>query len=346
MVLPLSPTPDEPATRAGKLAGAIVAACLGLVFVIGGLFVAGLIVRTWWAQARVYGWSEATATIVEARASAPARDDQDPSLTVRFRYDYAGRGYESDRFAAPSSARDADAYRLASLWQPGSTWPCYVDPRNPQVAVLRRDSLWWGLAVFLPLGVACGIGGLLLYAAWASLRTAREPKATAPQTAAPTRAKRAVGRVAITLFIAALGLMTYVFSVRPLLLFASAAHWREQPCTIVASRVRRSHSDGRTGYAVEIVFRYQVDGRAQASGDYDLVANAALSHADAADIVRRYPPGAQATCYVNPRDPTQAVLDRSLPDATPFGLIPFAFLIAVVWGLVVTRRRSRSSAVP
>jgi Protein of unknown function (DUF3592) len=342
-MMPSSPTPDEPVTRAGRVGGAIVASCFGAVFVIGGLFVAGLIVRTWWAQARVYGWSEGTATIVEARASAPPRHDQDPVLTVRFRYDYAGRSYESDRFAAQSSARDADAYRMATLWQPGSTWPCCIDPRHPQVAVLRRDSLWWGLAVFLPLGVAGGIGGLLLYAAWASLRSsARDPKAAAPppQTAAATPARRAGERVGITLFIGALLVMIYLFSARPLLLYASAAHWREQPCTVVASRARRSHSDGRTGYSVEIVFRYQAGGRAQASGDYNLVANGALSYADAAEIVRRYPPGAQATCYVNPRDPAQAVLDRSLPDATPFGLIPLAFLIAVIWGLVVVRRRA------
>ena len=315
---------------------------LGAVVLAGGLFIVVLMARSWWAEAQVYRWSERTATIVEAHAFESRRAVQDPSLSVRFRYDYGGRTYESDRVDARSLVRFRDAYRMAALWQPGSSWPCYVDPRNPEIAVLRRDSLWWGFAALLPLAFGLGLGGLFLYAAWASVRSKGDPTASSTQTGGA--AKRVVGRLAITLFLAILALMTYLFSVRPLILFRDAAHWRGTPCTIVASGARALNRDSGTGYRAEVVFRYQFDGRAQVSGDFELVENSNLSYRQAAAIVGRYPPGASALCYVNPRDPARAVLDRSFPRVVLFGLIPFAFLMLSCWGLVAGARRKGRGA--
>lgn len=333
-----SSPPDEPPTRADTTIGAIVGFSLGAAILVGGLLVVVLMARSWWAEARVYGWSEEMATIVEAQGLAPTRADRDPFLSVKFRYDHAGRSYESDRVDARSSIRDPDAYRLAELWQPGSTWPCYVDPRNPAVAVLRRDSLWWGFAVLFPLTFAGAMGGLFLYAAWASLRAKRDPKAVAALVAnAP--AKRVVKRVAMTLLIVSLVLTTYFLGVQPLLLFEGARHWRALPCTVVASRTRARSHDMRTGYSALIVFRYQLDGRERASGDYELVENDSRSLGDAAGIVERYPPGAQTTCYVDPRNPARAVIDRSLPKVAPFALLPLGILITLGWGLVASARR-------
>ena len=337
---PLSSPPDEPQTRAGRVTGAVVSFCFGAAMLIGGLFAAIVMAQSWWTEAKVYGWSEGTATIIEAHALAPPRRDRDPFLSVRFRYDSGGHTYESDRVDARSSFHDRDADRLAELWQPGSIWPCYIDPGNPQVAVLRRGSLWWGFGILLPLVIGGGMGGLFLYAAWGSLRSDRERRATA-LTAANAPAKRVVRRVAMTLFIVSLALTTYFLGVQPLLLFESAKQWQELPCTIVASRVRAHNQDMKTSYGALIAFRYQVDGRERASGDYELVENENRSYRDVAGIVQRYPQGAQTTCYVDPRDPARAVIDRSLPKMTPFALLPFGLLIALAWGRVSSARRRK-----
>ena len=335
---PLSPPPDERPTRADTVIGAIVGFCLGAAILVGGLFAAVRMAQSWWAEARVYRWSEGTATIVEAHVLAPTSARRDPFLSVRFRYDYAGRAYESDRVDARASVSDPDADRLVELWQPGSTWPCYVDPHNPQIAVLRRDSLWWGFAVLFPLTFAGAFGGLLLYIAWASLRSRGDPKAAAA-VGANAGAKRVVRRVGMTLLVVILLLTTYFFGVQPLLLFESARHWRERPCTIVASRIRARNHEMSTRYSAIIVFRYQLDGRERASGDYQLVEDGNRTNREAADIVRRYPPGAQVICYVDPLKPARAVIDRSLPTGTPFALLPLGFLITLTWGLVTAARR-------
>ncbi len=333
---PLSSPPDEPPTRADTVIGAIVGFCLGAAVVVGCLFMVVLMARSWWAEAKVYGWSEGTATIVEAHVLASPRADRDPFLSVRFRYDFAGRSYDSDRVDARSSIRDPDADRLAELWQPGSTWPCYVDPHNPQVAVLRRDSLWWGFAILFPLTFAGALGGLFLYAAWASLRDQGAPRA-----AASVGAKRVVRRIAMTLLFVVLVVTTYFLGVQPLLLFESARHWHPLPCTIVSSRVRARSQDMSTRYSALIVFLYQLDGRERASGDYALAEDSSRSFRDAAAIVERHPPGAQATCFVDPRNPDRAVIDRSLPRGTPFALLPLGLLITMSRGLLTSARRRR-----
>jgi len=143
----------------------------------------------------------------------------------------------------------------------------------------------------------------------------------------------------MTMLIVSLLLTTYFLGVRSLLLFERATHWRPLPCTVVASRVRAHSQKMRTGYAAFIVFRYQLDGRERASGNYELVEDTNRSYRDAADIVQRYPPGAQAICYADRRNPDQAVIDRSLPRGTSFALLPFGFLITLSWGLVTSARR-------
>lgn len=329
--------------RTGGAIDAIVGGGLGAAILTWGLVAAVTMARSWWAEAQVYRWSEGTATILASHASAPPRAYGDPALSVRFQYAYAGRTYESERVDARSSDRDPEAFRLATLWQPGSIWPCYIDPRNPQIAVLRRDSLWWGFGILVPLVVGGGMGGLFLWAAWTSLRSDADA-ATVPASS-PLAARRAVRCIAMLLLVATLVVVTYFTGVRPLLLFESARRWRELPCTIVASRAG-AHSNGmRTGYSVQIVFQYLFDGRQRSSGAYELDENDNRSFQDAARIVNRYPQGAATSCYVDPTNPDRAVLDRSLPAGTALGLLPLGFLLAVALRLTASaRRRGRAGA--
>jgi hypothetical protein len=338
----LSARPQVPSKEPGSLLGAIVGGCLGAAILTLGIVAMVAMARSWWAEAKVYAWSEGVATILQARASAPPRAYRDPSISVRFQYTYAGHTYESERVDARSSVRHPEAFQLATLWRPGSNWPCYIDPGNPQIAVLRRDSLWWGFGVLVPLAVGGGMGGLFLYAAWRSLRPEGDPA----RVSSPLGARRAVRQIATVLLVVSLLVVTYFTGVRPLLLFESATHWRAVPCTIVASRAR-AHSNGmRTGYSVQVVFRYPFDGRQWASGEYELDENNGRSYQDAAGIVNRYPPGAVANCYLDPTSPDRAVLDRSWPVGMAWGLLPLGFLLAVTWRLVASARRRKRARAP
>ena len=60
-------------------------------------------------------------------------------------------------------------------------------------------------------------------------------------------------------------------------------------------------------------------------------------------VVRAYPRGKSAVCYVNPRDPADAVLNREFSPVYLLGLIPLVFVLAGWAGLVKT---GRAGAVP
>lgn len=55
-------------------------------------------------------------------------------------------------------------------------------------------------------------------------------------------------------------------------------------------------------------------------------------------------PGEQAVCYVNPNDPTEAVLERGFTNELYLGLIPLIFVLVGGSGLFFTLRGSRPPA--
>jgi hypothetical protein len=61
--------------------------------------------------------------------------------------------------------------------------------------------------------------------------------------------------------------------------------------------------------------------------------------------VRKFPSGSQATCFVDPASPGDAVLERNATGELWFGLIPLAFVAVGAGGLIfVFRRKSASSS--
>jgi hypothetical protein len=336
------PSPDGVPTAESRRAGGIACLFFGAVFLIGGLLATRALARAWLTDARVYGWSKATATIIDAHLTPPGPTDRYPAVSVRFRYDYAGHSYESDRAVARPSDGYHDAYRWVTEWQPGSTVPCYVDPHAPANAVLRRDGLGWGVSIFVLFVATTSIGGVLAYIGVVALRR----KDTGPDATKDkgTWAKRIVIGVVVMVVLALVIPATYFFGVEPLMLFARAKHWRALPCTIVASRVRTDRqSDNNTlMYAADIAFRYQLDGHQYASTNHQFLEHRNSSRADAAGIVARYPLGAQVTCYADPNEPTRALLDRSFPGVVLVGFLVPVIAIAVWWGIVASARRRRA----
>ena len=65
-------------------------------------------------------------------------------------------------------------------------------------------------------------------------------------------------------------------------------------------------------YRIDISYKYEVDGREFQSYRYSFWAGSSSGRKDKQAVVDRFPPGTRAFCYVNPDDPTQAVIDRGL----------------------------------
>ena len=91
-----------------------------------------------------------------------------------------------------------------------------------------------------------------------------------------------------------------------------SGNWVETPCQVVSSDVKGNGDSLR----LDLVFSYTFDNRPYQSSRYcfmEMTSN--TSSAWKRDVVASHPPGLQTVCFVNPQDPSDAVMDRGwVPD--------------------------------
>jgi hypothetical protein len=145
---------------------------------------------------------------------------------------------------------------------------------------------------------------------------------------------RAVGGIVFGIFILLGGVMFYFLTVRTYLRVQAARNWNETPCVVVSSEVRTHHSDDGDTYSVYIVYEYEVRGQTYRADRYDFMGGSSSGRASKRDIVRQHPPGRKTICYVNPDDPSDAVLVRGFVLNMLIGLLPLVFLLVGAGGLV------------
>jgi hypothetical protein len=158
------------------------------------------------------------------------------------------------------------------------------------------------------------------------------------------------GQVAVfALFCTALTLMGsvpfIVFCLPPIVQAIEARSWVPVPCKIVSSGMSTSHARG-TYYHVQVVYTYSYNGRFYQSNRYRFKQlNSPGGRAEKEQVVQRLSPGSSANCFVNPADPSQAVMDRDFNWDMFAEFIPLAFAGVGIAGIlysVYMRRRLRA----
>lgn len=154
--------------------------------------------------------------------------------------------------------------------------------------------------------------------------------------------KNAVGAGCLRLFFVPFFLIGvgffYALTVRPMLLAYSARQWLPTPCVIDSSEVvSHSDSDGST-YSVAITYSYRFAGQPYTSQRYHFGVGSTGGRKGKDDIVRRFPAGSEAVCYVNPAAPQEAVLDRAWQMEYAFGAVGLLFAVAGGMGLIFAPR--------
>jgi len=128
-------------------------------------------------------------------------------------------------------------------------------------------------------------------------------------------------------------LFCWMMGLSPLLQSLGSEDWMETSCVIESSEVEsRSSSDGTT-YSIEIRFSYTINGTAYVSDTYNFDSSSSSGRKGKAKVVRSFPVGSTQTCWVNPKDPSEAVLSREIPGIV-YIIIPFSSIFMVI-GLFV-----------
>jgi hypothetical protein len=131
--------------------------------------------------------------------------------------------------------------------------------------------------------------------------------------------------------------------IRPIAKTIDAEGWPAVSCRIVSAEVKsHSDSDGTT-YSIEITYEYQFEGSSYRNDRYDFIGGSSSGYKGKERIVKGYKTAANPRCFVNPKNPSEAVLKRGWHWGLLFALFPLPFLAVGVGGLYFALKRTKIS---
>ena len=152
------------------------------------------------------------------------------------------------------------------------------------------------------------------------------------------------------LFIGAIA--TYQICIAPLCGFIRCQNWEQAPAVIQKSYVHSYRgSKGKWHYRLELSYGYLYKGKQYKSNRYDYFADHIDSQSSLRKITRNYPVGKGTICYVNPENPSQAVLSKEFLPAVLFPLIfvnlfPLAGFIMLFFGIRLRKKAKTEGSGP
>jgi hypothetical protein len=283
-------------------------------------------------------WKKTPCKVVRSDVQERQNADEPFAFVVAYEYKHGGqmRTATSYKQGYSGSEKYSEAQAIAQKYPQGASTHCYVNPQNPAQVVLKRKSLFIGLVALFPLiFVAIGAGGI--YYIWRK----SSPQETQPMAteAARTGAKN---RYVAVVFFAIFGIVglaiAYPLGVRPIAKTIAAESWVTTPCRIIRAEVRSHDSDDGTTYSVYILYQYEFNGQRYKSDRYDFVGGSSSGYRGKARLVAQYETMRNPTCFVNPDNPSEAVLRRGFHAKLLLALFPLPFILVGVFGVYYTLR--------
>jgi len=141
----------------------------------------------------------------------------------------------------------------------------------------------------------------------------------------------------LSIFVIAGTAIGYFLSFKPLYRLYQARSWTASQCEVISSRVAQNGDTSRP----DIFYRYFVGDRPYTSSRYNFIPGS-TNDSTVSATVARYSAGTRFECYVDPADPSEAVINRDFAYWYCFGLIFFVGFagIPLLVGTFVVRQRS------
>lgn len=321
--------------------GAAFGALFCLMFGIIGSIFAYFLVADLVYTAGTYTWKEQRCEVVESRVDEDAKK-RDFTPVVRYQLRSGEKLINSDQIQKrPWRTSDVgEANRFVLKFPKGAKVSCYQNPSRPEDLILQRHSFFQGLFLIIPLVfMAVGFGGL--WVIFLSRKTERGKKVPLSVSISKQASSGKGAGIFLILFfsiflLAGLGITATMIPDMKRALESSS--WQKAPAKVISSELRRDDSgdDGPT-YSIDILYEYTVQGRTLRSNTYQAFNASSSGRAEKQAIVDAHKPGETVQCYINPEDPTYAVLVTGLGWHGLFILFPLIFvgvgLGGVYWGI-------------
>ncbi len=121
--------------------------------------------------------------------------------------------------------------------------------------------------------------------------------------------------------------------------------WQKTPCTIVSSEIRE-RNNRNSPFAFTVSYEFTQGGRSRTASTYQRNYWASSRYSEAQQLVREYPAGGQAFCYVNPKNPAEVVLKQN---SFALGLafpLPLLFVLIGAGGIYGTWTKRPFGSAP
>jgi hypothetical protein len=128
-----------------------------------------------------------------------------------------------------------------------------------------------------------------------------------------------------------------------------ARSWTPTPCLIKSSAVASRGSGKDLSFYPDVWYSYSVGGQNYDSTRFSFFKLSFNNTGDPQAVVNYFPPGASATCYVNPNDPNEAVLIRGFQPKAWSQLMSLLFVAigvgGILWQVLSVRAAKRNEAL-
>lgn len=122
--------------------------------------------------------------------------------------------------------------------------------------------------------------------------------------------------------------------VLPLVTYLASQNWVASDCTITSAEIKSHHGDGSTTYEAKFTYTYAVGNR-EYTGSRDRVQKISGKRSTARDRLKELPVGTKTTCWYDPSDPSESLLDRSFSIGPALVGLLFITMFAGMGGFVV-----------
>lgn len=257
-----------------------------------------------------HDWPVVQAVVIDQKTKAPdGKRDTAYQAQITCRHQWEGHSYQ----VVLTDDSSSDIHTATALLRDhpmGSTVLVRVNPQGLDQGELPGVNLKRGL-MLLGAGVLFALISLaVIFGIWKQ-RSKAKVKTKAAQLNAPPNKQRmgwGAGVVLLSVFSGPGALVLYLCMGRPLLNMSRSSDWQQIPCVIESSQVRE-HSGEDTTYSPDIVYQYEWQGQNHRANRADFV-DGSDSTNGAAETVAAHPAGQKTICFVNPADPSEAVLAR------------------------------------
>ncbi|MBL7154017.1 MAG: DUF3592 domain-containing protein [Phycisphaerae bacterium] len=333
---------DKRRSVGGKIGGAL----FFLIFFGAGMAFEVLVGWEFSKAMRQRFWKQTPCTITASTIEEKPGSDDPYTFKVAYEYEFNSGKYTSTLYKRgyDGSGEYHKADKIAKKYPPGKQTLCYVNPADPSKAVLKRNSLLFGFVLLFPL-IFVLIGAFGIYASLFARDIKTKTKPIAPKSRRRRKGKKAgIGIFAIFGLIGA-G-MLYPLTIRPIAKTIDARNWIETPCKIISARVDTHRSDDGTTYSIDIFYEYQYEGQTYKSSRYGFIGGSSSGYSGKARVVSTYKKAKNPVCYVNPKDPSEAVLKRGLRLGLLICVIPLPFLAIGIGGIIRSVRKKKRRRSP